>query len=54
VDAIAGALRQMYEAWTDGRLGETMDRQVIGQYDRRFLTGRLAGYFDALIGEGKT
>jgi len=54
VDAIAGAMRQMYEAWTDGRLGETMDRQVIGQYDRRFLTGRLAGYFDALIGEGKT
>jgi glycosyltransferase involved in cell wall biosynthesis len=54
VDAIAGALRQMYEAWTAGRWRETMDRQVIGQYDRRFLTGRLAGYFDALIGEGKT
>jgi glycosyltransferase involved in cell wall biosynthesis len=54
VDAIAGGLRQMYDAWAAGQLGSAMNSQAIGQYDRRYLTGRLAGYLDALVGQSQT
>ena len=45
VDQIKGAIWRYYKAWLNGTLLET-DREVVQQYDRRRLTGVLAGIFE--------
>lgn len=48
VDQIKDAIWRYYQASLDGTLQET-DREVVRPYDRRRLTGRLAGIFEDVL-----
>lgn len=49
VEAIRGALMAYYRKWRAGELSP-LPEEAVRMYDRRLLTGRLAGLLDALTG----
>jgi len=49
VDAIKGALKAYYDRWRAGELSP-LPEEAVRMYDRRLLTGRLAGLLDSLAG----
>lgn len=42
---------EMYRQWQNGTLGVVPDKQLIQSFERRQLTGRLAGIFNQLTGK---
>jgi len=46
---IAAAVREAYRAWKDGLGLPAADRAGVSSFDRRVLTGRLAGLFERAI-----
>jgi glycosyltransferase involved in cell wall biosynthesis len=53
VGLITDSLVDMFQAWQAGQLRITPDLELIRSFERKQLTGRLAGIFDGLISAGK-
>jgi glycosyltransferase involved in cell wall biosynthesis len=53
VDAMKRILREHINRWKSGATAPPPDPRVLAEYERRALTKRLAGVFDALIGASR-
>ncbi|MCI0351073.1 MAG: hypothetical protein L0Z53_16735, partial [Acidobacteriales bacterium] len=45
---ILAAVKESFQQWKEGRITRVADPAILAGFDRRVLTGQLAGLFDSL------